>query len=630
MSVFDPDAMIAPLTTRAESLSAASDAPAVLVASYRDGRYAEAAAGVSDLESGVAAEPGQTFEIGSQSKLITAVVVLQLVAEGKLDLDAPASDWLPASVTNGIANAGTATVRQLLQMRSGVPSYTEAVDGNGEPLYLKALRTHPDEPFGPDEALDVARDMPATNAPGADYHYSNTGYLLLGLLIEEVTGKSWARNLEERVFDPVGMHDTTARQFAPDPHRLSSYQERDGELVDVTDGLWVPRGESGVVSTTADMIAFLEALVVDQTLLTPEMYEAMTDFRPTGGGGYTHGLGLWQIPVGGRMVIGRGGGTLGTSSGTWYDPASGTFVAMAATTDAADTNAVSRAFGATINASAAWNRVDDGDPLDVRNAAAADLTVTALRGATRLAVGDASIELDRALRATSTANTRFDDGSVLVVGDDSSATTADDGANDVRIARDHASAIGRDNHLIGLGGDDRLTGGNGNDRIDGGTGDDRLGGTRRQRRPGRGARRRSPGRRRRAGPADRRSRARCVRLPGRRLRAGVGRRHPRLRPEARRHRPPSDRRGARRRQLRLRLDRPLGVRRRGRPAPVCPRRRRPARARRHRRRRPGRPGDRASRPGRAVGRPLPALSPLSRSSAPGCPRAPRCSAGRAP
>ena len=180
-------------------------------------------------------------------------------------------------------------------MRSGVPSYTEAVDGNGEPLYLKALRTHPDEPFGPDEALDVARDMPATNAPGADYHYSNAGYLLLGLLIEEVTGKSWARTFKERVFDPVGMHDTDGAAVRAGPAPALELSGARRRLVDVTDGLWVPRGESGVVSTTADMIAFLEALVVDRTLLTARMYEEMTDFRPTGGGGYAVGLGHWQF-----------------------------------------------------------------------------------------------------------------------------------------------------------------------------------------------------------------------------------------------------------------------------------------------------------------------------------------------
>jgi Ca2+-binding RTX toxin-like protein len=95
----------------------------------------------------------------------------------------------------------------------------------------------------------------------------------------------------------------------------------------------------------------------------------------------------------------------------------------------------------------------------------------------RIAAGEARLDLARELRATDTANTRFDDGSVLVVGDDAAGTAGDDAANDIRIARDYASALDRDNHLIGLGGDDRLVGGRGDDRIQGGGGHDWLTGS---------------------------------------------------------------------------------------------------------------------------------------------------------
>ena len=473
MSVFNAAAMTAPLTSRAEALGAASDAPAVLAAAYRDGRYAESATGVSDLDESARARPGQTFEVASQTKLLTAVVVMQLAEEGLIDLDRPAADWLPDSVITGVPNANTATVREILQMRSGIPSYLEAEDSKGELIYLKELRTHPNRDLGPEQLLDIARDMQATNAPGADYHYSNTGYLLLGLMIENVTGRSWAAELQHRIFDEVGMRHTTARAFAPDPLRLSSYQSQDGDLVDVTHARFKPKGESGVVSTTADMIAFMKALLVDRTLLSDAMYDQMTDFQPSGGG-FSHGLGLWQISVGGETVIGRGGGALGTSSGTWYNPATGTFVAMAATSDAADANADARAFGSVIAASAAWDRIDEREPLEIRNASAADITAGSHDGGMRISAGDAWLDLARQLRATDTGNTRFDDGSVLVIGDDATGTGGDDAANDIRIARDHAAALGRDNQLIGLGGNDRLVGGNGDDVLRGGGGRDLL------------------------------------------------------------------------------------------------------------------------------------------------------------
>jgi D-alanyl-D-alanine carboxypeptidase len=359
-------------------------------------------------------------------------------------------------------------------MRSGIPNYTEAVDDNGVPLYLKALRADPDAQFGPNKALNVARDMTASNEPGAAFDYSNTPYLLLGLLIEAVTGNSWAEEIENRVFAPAGMHNSTARRFDPDPLRLSSYQERDGELVDVTDARWVTRGEAGVASTTADMIAFLKALLVDGTLLPPAMLAEMTDFSGVGGG-FAFGLGLYRVSTGGgRTVIGFSGGTLGTSSATWYDPDSGTFVSMASSLDTASTNAPSRGFGANLDGLAAWSTVQDGDALTIRSTSAAAIAVAETADGLRLAAGDASITLDRSLRATTTGNTVFDDGSVLVVGDDAAGGAQDDAGNVVRIARDFAAALDRDNQILGLGGDDDLTGGRGGDRVAGGTGADRL------------------------------------------------------------------------------------------------------------------------------------------------------------
>jgi D-alanyl-D-alanine carboxypeptidase len=476
MSVFDPASMLAPLQARGDALHDARDAPAVLVAAYRDGRYAATASGVDDLGTGVAARPGQSFEVGSQTKMMTAVVILQLAAEGLIDLDAPASDYLPESVTEGIANARVATIREMLAMRSGVPNYTEAVDENGVPLYRAALRADPDTAFGPQEALDVARDMPPTNAPGAAHHYGNTPYLLLGLLIEAVTGNDWADEIETRIFEPAGMRNSTARRFEPDPLRLSSYEDRGGAKVDVTDARWVTRGEAGVVSTTADMIAFLKALLVDRTLLPPAKLAAMTDFAPTGGG-FAFGLGLWRVSTGdGRAVIGFAGGTLGTSSATWYDPDSGTFVSMAASLDSASTNAPARGFGADLDALAAWSRIREDEPLTVRSVSAAAIAVADTPGGLRLAAGEASLTLDQSLRATTTANTAFDDGSVLVVGDDAAGEAGDDADNVVRIARDFAAALDRDNRIIGLGGNDDLTGGHGGDRVAGGEGGDRLSG----------------------------------------------------------------------------------------------------------------------------------------------------------
>ena len=281
---------------------------------------------------------------------------------------------------------------------------------------------------------------------------------------------------------------------------------------------------------------------------------------------------------------------------------------MASSLDTASTNAPSRGFGANLDGLAAWSTVQDGDPLTIRSTSAAAIAIAETADGLRLAAGDASITLDRSLRATTTGNTVFDDGSVLVVGDDAAGGAHDDAGNVVRIARDFAAALDRDNRILGLGGDDDLTGGGGDDRVAGGTGADRLRRSRRRRRPDRRCGRR-PAFRRHAATTTLRGGAGADVLvggPGRdALTGGSGHDLFRFRDG---DSPPgaadvihdfdpdrdtidlrADRRHRRRSQFRLRLDRPrelLGHRRRAQDRRP---RRRPLAQGRYRRRRPGRP-----------------------------------------
>lgn len=480
MIEFDPVAMMAPLVARAGAMLSSTGAPAVLIEASRGGRSASTAAGVEDLGTGRAAEVGQTFEVGSQSKMMTAVALLQMADEGLVDLDDRISDHLPGR-TAGIDNADTATIRQLLAMRSGIPAYPDAVAADGTPRYIKYLEDHPGEVFGPDEALAIARGMEATVNPGV-FHYNNTNYLLLGLLIEKLTGQSWAEVLEERIFDPAGMTSTSADQFAPDGKRLSSYARQDGRLVDVTDALWAPKGESGVVSTTHDLIAFERALLVDRTLLSESALAAMTNWvklYTVDGIVQSFGLGIFQHdPKNGLIYQGFSGGTLGTSTSTFCNPLDDSVISIAATVAGASGGDNLRALDAILRGLDAWAPVvDDGSALDIRSVSAAELTVTTNdAGGARLAFGGACLDLVRTLRQLDAAATVFEDGSVLVVGDGTSATGGDGGANVVSIPKHFRGALLSDNALIGLGGDDRLTGGRGDDRLVGNTGRDRLAG----------------------------------------------------------------------------------------------------------------------------------------------------------
>jgi|GEM_PF-4015427 len=477
---FDPTALSQPVDALAEAIRADANAPSLVAQVTRGGLSASVAGGVSDLATGTPAEASQTFEIGSQTKMMTAVMVLQLAEEGKIDLDAPAAQYLPAETIAGIANADTATVRELLSMTSGIGNYTDAVGPDGVPLFIALLQGSPETVFGPAEALDIARGVEANNTPGEAYFYSNTNYLLLGQMIENVTGQNYFDALQDRILTPLGMNDTSPQLASGDP-RLSSYiiDRETGETIDVTNALWETRGESGVVSTTADMTTFLRGLLVEKALMGDAALAEMMDFQnPEAGVGGTSdfGLGLVRIILDdGTTAIGFTGGTLGTSSSTYLDTRTGTIISAAATSPDVDSASTALALLQTVTADANWTPTDDdGSPLFIANVSAADLDVRQDGDELTFSAGSRELTLERALKAQTTASITFEDGSVMVIGDNRTGTQRDDRSNTIDIARDFAAANQKDNLLLGLSGDDKLLGGAGNDRLDGGNGKDQL------------------------------------------------------------------------------------------------------------------------------------------------------------
>jgi D-alanyl-D-alanine carboxypeptidase len=476
---FDPTALSQPVDALAEAIRADANAPALVAQVTRGGLSASVADGVSDLASGTPAAAGQSFEIGSQTKMMTAVVVLQLAEEGKIDLGAPAANYLPAKTVAGIANADTATVRELLNMTAGLGNYTDAVGPDGVPLFITALQENPETVFGPETALDIARGMEANNAPGEAYFYSNTNYLLLGQMIENITGQNYFEALQDRIFTPLGMNDSRPQLVFGD-QRLSSYlTDETGEVIDVTNALWETRGEGGVVSTTADMTTFLNALLVDKTLLGDAALAEMMDFQnPEAGvgGASDFGLGLVRIVLDdGTTAIGFTGGTLGTASSTYLDIQTGTIISTAGTSPDLDSAQAALTILQTVTADANWTPVDDdGSPLSIANISAADLDVWQVGDELTFSAGSSELTLERALKAQTTDTITFADGSVMVVGDNRTGTRHDDRSNTIDIARDFAAANLKDNLILGLGGNDKLLGGAGNDRLDGGIGKDHL------------------------------------------------------------------------------------------------------------------------------------------------------------
>ncbi|MFS8198216.1 serine hydrolase domain-containing protein [Streptomyces sp. CWNU-52B] len=311
-----------------------------------------ATAGTADRSTGEAVRRGDRFRIGSTTKSFVATVALQLVGEGRLSLDDTVEHWLPG-VVSGHGNDGSRiTVRQLLQHTSGLFEYLEdfpeiaSVEGFQAGRYI--TRT-------PEQLVAIAMRHEPGFEPGAKWSYSNTNYIVAGMIIEKVTGKSWEQEVTERIVRPLNLRDTVVP--TTDPHipgdHLRGYSSfgESGEGIDVTEFSPTAADAAGaMISTTADIDTYFSALMRGRLLGPTQLDEMkkvvaappMDALKP--GAGY--GLGLARIPLTcGGAYYGHGGDVPGytTRNGVSADgrhtvavQATGDGSADSATTEALD------------------------------------------------------------------------------------------------------------------------------------------------------------------------------------------------------------------------------------------------------------------------------------------------------
>ncbi|MCV3270700.1 serine hydrolase [Roseobacter sinensis] len=474
MPVFDLSALQAAPRAVIDAFHGSTPAPAVLMEIHRDGLSVAEARGVADLASGAAATTDHACQIGSQTKMMTGVVVLNLVASGAIDFDAPLADQMDIAGLEGIANIETVTVRQLLANRSGIPDFDSVPGSGGLPAFIEALLADPTQPMGTDALLGIATGQPAAFAPGEAYAYSNTNFLLLEKLVEQVTGQSFGEVLEAQMFTPAGMADTVFAPHSGTASMLRSYAELvPGQPFDVTDAPLHFGAAGGAVSTTGDMVRFMDALLLSKTLLPPEQLAQMLDFRAPDGTPSLDGesFGLSSGIVFGQQLIGFQGGTLGTNSGTFVHVDSGTIVTVAVSHSGAEPVDLLAAAFAAIFDDDNWASFDpDAGSFEIA-ASAAEVTLSEgidVRGnaETKLSLDGVSLSLDGALAEFDADRFSFEDGSVLRIGS---------GRGDhIDILRAAPGAVDADNQLLGLQGNDHLRGGFGDDWIGGGGGRDYL------------------------------------------------------------------------------------------------------------------------------------------------------------
>ncbi|MYW03556.1 serine hydrolase domain-containing protein [Streptomyces sp. SID3343] len=284
------------------------DGPPAALASVkdRDGRTRTYTAGVGDLATGAKVPRDGQVRIGSNTKTFTAVVVLQLVAEGKIDLDAPVETYLPNLVRGEGIDGRNIKVREILQHTSGLPNYSNYL---GDDVRY----------FEPRELLDIALRHKADFEPGKGWRYSNTNYVLAGLIVEKVTGRPLAKEMDRRIIKRIGLRHT----YFPAPgdatirgaHPKGYYQDSPGApLLDVTetDPSW-GWAAGQLISTDSDVNRFFTALLDGRLLPQAQLDRMRADTVPaegTFGPGARYGLGIVSKPLpcrNGGLYWGHGG-----------------------------------------------------------------------------------------------------------------------------------------------------------------------------------------------------------------------------------------------------------------------------------------------------------------------------------
>ena len=313
-----------------ESALVFGEAPgAVVLVQSPTGSMAKAE-GLASVEDGKLMGANDRLEIGSNTMMFTAVLLAQLVEEGVLSLDDPLSTWLP-QMAMAIPYGDEITLRHLATHTSGIPDYAGLVIDAGA-SDSEALRSG----YTPEELVSIAIESfePAfTPGEAGKWQFSNTNYILLGMVLEAATGHSYADLLQQRIFEQLGMARTELLEGVPYP----------GSIVDGYYGFPYETNTTewngsqgwaagGIISTAGDMAKFARGLMDGDLFIEPATLDLMTDFftTPAGDDGTGYGLGLIEFAPG---LWGHRGQTVGFTSIVAIDPAND-FVMIALTNSA--------------------------------------------------------------------------------------------------------------------------------------------------------------------------------------------------------------------------------------------------------------------------------------------------------
>lgn len=297
-----------------------ADVPGALVGIWSPQGQFVRAFGVADKQTGEKMTTDLFMRIGSETKTFTVTAVLQLVDDGKLSLADPIGKYL-----DGIPNGGDqATIKELANMTSGLPSYT----GNKE--FVDEFLADPHRQWTPEELLQYAYQLPQVFPPGEKTQYSDTNTIMLGLVVEKVSGMALQEFLQERIFTPVGLPSTTfptdASFSSPHAHGYTE-QTPTGAEADATD--WNPSDawSAGAMISTVDDLGVWAKTLVTGDLLKPQTQADRLDVPLNDGIGY--GIGIFES----HGWLGHNGSIPGYQSVTVYLPEADTALVVLLTSD---------------------------------------------------------------------------------------------------------------------------------------------------------------------------------------------------------------------------------------------------------------------------------------------------------
>jgi D-alanyl-D-alanine carboxypeptidase len=302
--------------------------------------------GTAEIGKQVPMKMSDLFRIGSNTKTMTSTVILQLVEEGKLKLNDPIGKFVP-----GVPNGKKITIRELAEMRSGLYSYSFDRGFN------ETLDKQPKKAWKSSELLKIAFSHKPNFAPNAQYEYSNTNIVLLGVAIEKLTGETASEAFQERIFGPLKMKHSSLPEPSewkiPGPHAqgyqfgtnvatIESYAVPKAEQAAALDGSLLPINDTdddpswawtagGAISTPSELATYAKALGTGKGLLSPRMQKVrMNSLRPVVPGdksGVEYGIGLAQFAPG---IVGHDGQVPGFSSFMAYDVNTDTTIILSA------------------------------------------------------------------------------------------------------------------------------------------------------------------------------------------------------------------------------------------------------------------------------------------------------------